>query len=146
MAIPPRPTLRDLDAEEKVSLADALGDTEKRLTVQGQDFTAADMVPIPKREDLETPESAADWAQKELVRATPRAVQELVHQLRKGDSKARAAAALQILERAGVQAKQERVSQAPVIVLTPKVIQMLPWLKSETAKVVDGEVVVKKGK
>lgn len=131
MAIPPRPTLRDLNDDERVSLEDALGTSVGLPAKQGSDFTVADGVPIPKAHDLETPESAADWAQREIVRATPRAAQELIHQLRKGDSKSRYNAAMEILNRAGVQAKQGGGTSAPVIILTPKVIQQLPWLKRE---------------
>ena len=151
MAIGKKPSLLDIDKEDRVTMRDAIVDSGPHaLDLRpGADFTAADGVPIPKKDDLASPGLSQHWAEQELVKATPRAVQELIAQLRKGDKKERFAAAVQILDRTGVQVKENRGNQAPVIVLTQKVIQNIPWarkLAKEAGKLasdttVEGKVV-----
>jgi hypothetical protein len=142
---PPRKTyLRDLDAEEKVSLHNALEGTEPHrefrndskdsrgetvVIAPSSEFSAIDGVPVPKREEVDTPEGAVWWSEQEILKATPRAVQEVIHQLKKGNSKERMVAALQLLERAGVQKKEQNHSVSPIFVLTPEAVKTLPWVK-----------------
>lgn len=145
--IPKRKQVQDINDEPKNSvLGESVVNSEPEpldLTSPkaGQDFGPGDLVPIPKREDLETPAAAQQWAENELAKATPRAAQELIAQLRKGDKKERLAAAKEILDRAGVQAKERNTINAPVIVLTAKVVQNLPWAKKQLSKVIEGELV-----
>lgn len=151
MATPPKKTnLRDLDADEKTSIADAIGDTVasgERIVV-AKDFTAADGVPIPKESDLLDPESAQIWVEKEMVKATPRAFQELYHQMKKSPkAEMRLKAAMDILDRAGVQAKQAQQTFAPIFILSKDATVNLPWVKEQKslpkeAKVIDSEPVV----
>lgn len=97
-------------------------------------------IPQTTRDDVASPEAAQDWAQRELVRATPRAVQEVIHQLRYGSKKERAEAAKQILDRGGFKGDNNKVTNiAPVIVLTSDALSNIPWAKKA---VVDGTVVV----
>lgn len=143
-------------------MADATGDTfevvtdeAKSIVKKAGDFVPSDGVPIPRLADLETPEAATDWATNEILKATPRAVQEVIHQMRKGEPKARLMAALQILDRAGVKEKQNNITVAPVIVLTKDTAQNLPWVKQtgnlasikpKDSQIVDGEIVKSKTK
>lgn len=135
-------TMRDIADEDKVSLRHALDGIdmpaiadEARELVKASEFTKADGVPVPRPGDIDTPEKAQYWAEQEIIKATPRAVQEVIHQMRSGgDKKARLTAALQILDRAGVQAKANSTVVAPVFVLTADTVKNLPWLQAAKEK------------
>lgn len=127
-------------------MADALGDSDPQIAsalAKAGEFTAVDGVPIPHKSDLETPESASEWAEKEIIKAQPRAVQEVIHQLKRGGTaKERMAAAVKLLESAAElkEQKAKGTHQPPVIILTPQVVQNLPWAKQQ-AKLIEGELV-----
>lgn len=143
MPPPKKPSIRDLDKEDRVSLEQALGSAIMLNNIIPGELTKQDGVPVPSSEDLATAGAAQSWAEQELLKATPRAVQEVIHQMRtSGDKKLRLDAAKYILERGGVQAKNNQ-SNSPVIILTPQVIQNLPWLRNaeKEGKIVDGQLV-----
>lgn len=85
-------------------------------------------IPVPSKEDLATPEAAQQWAQQELVKANPRAAQEFINQLRRGNSKERMEAAKEIFNRTGLHPGQTKVTNnATVVVLTADAVKNLPW-------------------
>lgn len=143
MSAPRKPRLSDLDKEDRIPLAEALDSAIMLNDIIPGELTKRDGVPVPSKEDLATPGAAQTWAEQELLKATPRAVQEVIHQMRtSGDKKMRLDAAKYILERGGIQAKNNQ-SNSPVIILTPQVIQNLPWLRQadREGKIVDGQLV-----
>jgi hypothetical protein len=98
-------------------------------------------IPQPTKDDLATPEAAQDWTQRELWKATPRAVQETIAQLRYGTKRERMEAANKILDRAGHKGESTKVTNiAPVIVLTSDALSNIPWARKA---VVEGKVVQK---
>ncbi len=135
-------------------MADALGEALATVGAKKHgDFLSTDGVPTPTLEEIDTPDKATMWAEEQIRKATPRAIQEVIHQLRNGNMKERAVMAMQILDRAGVKAKEGPTMIAPVIVLTSDAVKDLPWAKkaAQLAKskedVVEGELVIdlKKG-
>ena len=135
-----KPRISDLDKVDRASVDEALDFTGG---VRSGDYTANDGVPVPKMEQIETPELSAQWAEMELLKATPRAVQEVIFQLKRGTMKERAFAALQVLDRAGVQARQAPQATAPIIVLTKEATLNIPWVKQakELGQIVDWQFV-----
>lgn len=109
------------------------------LTHEGGDHLAdLPSIPQPSKDDLATPEAAQDWAQREIVRATPRAVQETVYQMRYGSKKERFEAAQKILDRGGFKGDAQKITNiAPVIVLTSEALANIPWAKKA---IVDGSI------
>lgn len=148
MPPPKKPTLKDIDSDEKVSLSDAANGTSSAIVpvLSGLDFVKSDGVPIPTAKDLETPEASIAWADNELAKATPRAVQELVHQLRVGDKKERREVAMKLVDRAERKAAAPQ-GMAPVYVMAQNVTMNLPWVKktetkdSAEPKVIEGTIV-----
>lgn len=110
------------------------------LSHEGLDHCAKPAIPQPTTDDLATPEAAEQWAEREFIRATPRAVQEVIHQLRYGDVKQRQAAAFKILDRGNFKEGNKVTNIAPVIVLTADALATIPWAKKA---VVDGTVISK---
>jgi hypothetical protein len=147
MPPPKKPQLKDLDREDRISMSEALGDTvpsDSRIdTRRSGELSAIDGVPIPPS-TITTPDESTAWAEQEILKATPRAVQEVIHAMKRNpDQKIRLQAALQVLDRAGVQKREDRQQNAPVIILTPQVVQNLPWAKEAKSKglIKDGAVV-----
>lgn len=153
---PPKTYLRDIDTEDREDFRSAAAGTdefakgeiaanrEELAIVKAREYTKLDGVPVPKPSDLETPEAAQFWAEQEIIKATPRAVQEVINQLKTGSTKKeRMVAAIQILDRAGVQQKERAAMVSPVFVLTPESVQHLPWVKAikEQGGIQDGKVV-----
>jgi hypothetical protein len=151
MAPPKKPTMRDIAKEDRVSPAEALGEllvTAKESMLSAArdipgELTELDGVPVPARKDIETADAATAWAQEQILKATPRAVQEVIYQLKRGGTaKERAAMALQILDRAGVKEKDGPKTIAPVFILSPEAVKDLPWVKKaqELGKVVQNQI------
>lgn len=143
MAPPRKPRLSDLDKEDRVTAEQALDSAIMLNNIVPGELTKQDGVPVPSEEDLATPGAAQSWSEQELLKATPRAIQEVIHQMRTaGDKKLRFEAAKYILEKGGVQSKANQ-SNSPIIILTPKVVQNLPWLREakREGKIVDGQLV-----
>ncbi len=161
MPPPKKVRLSDIDKEDRVLARDAVGDSgpnDPRPT-PGMDglvpytgkkggtsaLAPYPDVPVPTLKDTETAEAATDWAEQEILKATPRAVQEVLHQMKSSpEAKQRLTAALQILDRAGVKEKEKGPTvMAPVFVLTADAIASIPWAKKANAqgKIVDGQLV-----
>ncbi len=130
-----------LESASAFNLEDVLLSKElaPQLSHEGNDHLAGRKgIPVPTHEDLATPEAAQSWAEREVIRATPRAVQEMINQLRYGNMKERAWASAQILDRGGLKTDNKVTNIAPVIVLTSEALQNIPWAKKA---VVEGSVV-----
>lgn len=122
------------------------------LSHEGMDHLAAyNDIPQPTKEDLASAEAAQQWAQNELVKANPRAAQEFINQLRRGNSKERMEAAKEIFNRTGLHSGQTKVTNnATVVVLTADAVKNLPWaakfqekrLAASTEKAVEGSFTV----
>lgn len=125
-----RPRMKDIDSQ--VDFQDAATVDEATAIVKGG---FAEGTPVPLPTDLETPQAAELWAQTELVKAKPRAVQEIIHQLRSGTKEERFKAAKEVLDRTPAQQR----NSAPVIIINNNVVKQIPWAKK--AKVVDSSVV-----
>lgn len=131
------------DSDKVVDLDKAPQVKESKLSkTHHSEYTTSDGVPVPLPEEVDTAEKAQQWAEAQIIKATPRAVQEMIYQLRRGDVKNRGLMAMQILDRAAEQSKRG-THQGPVIILTPAVVAEVPWLKKAEAKgqIVEGELV-----
>lgn len=132
---------------ESMLLSKANEKTSEQLHHEGMDHLVQySDLPVPSKEDTATPEAAQDWAEREIIRATPRAAQEMINQLRRGSAKERMEASKQILDRAGLQGSARITNNSTVVVLTADTLANIPWAKKfedkrKAEQLVEGEVV-----
>lgn len=133
--------LKDISDVELERLLTSTADAAPQIASDGHDHLLPfNDIPQPAKTDLDTPEAAQSWAERELIKATPRATQEMINQLRRGNAKERMEAAKQVLDRAGLVGAQKVQRQAPVVVINANVLGNLPWVKKQgsiEAKVVE---------
>src|SRR5258708_4753879 len=119
--------LKDISDVELEQLLTSKANGLPQIPNDGGDLLSAfSDLPQPASSDLATSETAQRWAENEIVKATPRAVQEMINQLRRGSSKERMEASKQILDRAGLVGAERGHRQSPVVVIQQTVVQSLP--------------------